>query len=414
MKLKFLLVFVYLLVGSTAFAELSEFSLRRVEIGIEQCDAVNNELIYKEYWKDSVKPENLKAVCIAEQFADQVASSGEAWLKGQAKRLIDLCESQSDSQESNFSCLKMTLDKTAMQISSSCVELGLQGIWDEGKCRRLVSYIFMKKFEAIFEKKEKPVEKVEPLIVEIVESELSLTSMWRIERATERCEQSDNDLLYKEYWGDSVKPENRKTICIAEQFADQVAAEGDSWLAKSAVDLIEQCEKQGRKNRQIYDFCLTKNLEQKTNILSTSCKELGEKKLWSELKCRHLVSYIFMINFEKKINSAKHPLERLKLSLDRKSENIWFQFFLNPIMAILVFLLFVLDVVFLMEKGTWMRITKIGFFIGPLILISSLLNAGLRALSSSFVIVIIFSCIAWNHRSTLKKPEKKKPIPIEF
>jgi len=413
MKLKFLFAFVYLLMGTTAFAELSTIATQWITIGTAQCDAVNNELIYKEYWKDSVKPENSKAVCIAEQFADQVAASGESWLEGQVDGLVDLCRSQSDSQKSYFSCLKITLDRTAKQISTPCSELGLQEIWDEDKCKRLVSYIFIKKFEMILEQRKKPAEKVKPIFKKI-ESELSLTSTWRIERAMERCEQSNNDLIYPEFWGDFVKPENRETVCLAEQFAEQMAADGDHWLANKSGKLIEECKKLGKKDEKIYALCLEKNLKQKILKLSRSCKEIGEKKIWSEQSCKLLVSYIFRMKIEKIVKPKMHLLEKIKRSLDRLNENKWVKLLINPVMAVLVFLLFVLDVVFLTEKGNWMQISRTGLIVGPLILLSGFTKTGNRLLSSGLAIVIIIGFIAWNHRKLVKKPKKKKPIPIEF
>jgi len=84
------------------------------------------------------------------------------------------------------------------------------------------------------------------------------------------------------------------------------------------------------------------------------------------------------------------------------------------VIAILVFIFFVLDVVFLIEKGTWMQVTKAGLFIGPLLLLSCFANDGIGLLLSGTTIIAILSLIGWNHRSVVKKPEKKKPTPIEF
>lgn len=417
MKIKFLLAFVYLLMSTIAFAELSEISTQRIKQGIARCEETNNELIYKKYWRDLVKPENLKSVCMVEQFADQVAADGDQWLENNAGGLIDLCRAQPNDQKSYFSCLKASLDKIATGLSNSCVELGVEKLWGEDKCRRLVSYIFMKKFETILKAKvSEPQAKVVqvPIPVDMSGSELSFTNAWRIEQAIERCDRFNNELIYKEYWGDSVKPENKKTVCIAEQFADQVAADGDSWLEEKSVNLIEQCENQGRKDKRIYHLCLQKNLEENIKILSLPCKELGEKKLWSERGCERLVSYIFIKKFEKVVESSRPLLERFKLALNRTNEMMLVRFFVNPVMATFVFILFVLDVVFLIDKGAWIRVTKISLFFGPLILFSCFTKGEARLLSSGIVIVIISMLVVWKHRRAAVESEKKKPTPIEF
>jgi len=413
MKFKFLLVSACLFLSSTAFAELSAKSTQRIKQGIVRCDEVHNELIYKEYWRDSVKPENLKAVCMAEQFADQVATDGDLWLEQKAIGLINECRAQSSGRSSYLTCLKTPLDQAAEELAHPCVELGAEKLWGEDKCRRLVSYIFMKKFETILESYQPPVGEVKPP-VDMVKPELSLTSTWRIEQAIARCDQTHNELMYKEYWKDFVKPENRKTVCMAEQFADQVAADGDHWLAKRGEELIEQCQEKGREDKKIYFLCLKKNLEQAVKMLSPPCKELGEKKLWSQQKCEHLVSYIFMKKFDQVLESRKSLWERFKLALDSLNQMTLVKFFINPVIAILVFIFFVLDVVFLMEKGTWMQVTKTGLFMGPLLLLSSFAHDGIRTLLSGIVIVIMLFIIGWNHRRAVLKPKKKKPTPIEF
>ena len=420
MKHKTFFIAVYLLVSTTAFAELSAVSTQRVLHGMDHCQRVDNELLYKEYWGDSVKPENLKEVCIAEQFADQVTLDGDVWLENQSRGLIEFCRSQSDGQEPFYSCLKISLDKAAKEISTPCVELEVQQLWSEEKCRRLVSYLFMKKFETILEAKpEENIPQVEEVKqpaapVDMIKPELSLTNTWRIEQAIERCDQSKNELTYKKYWQDSVNPENQKTVCIAEQFADQVAADGDAWLEKKANDLIDQCEMKGRKDVSMYTLCLERNIDKNAKVLSLPCNELGEKKLWSTQECEHLVSYIFISKFEKILLSRKPLLDRLKAPLDELSEGIFFKFFVNPVMAILLFILYVLDVIFLIEGGTWMRVTKAGLFLGPLILLSCFTYGGLGLLSSGITMVAILMTIAWNHRVIVRKKEKPKPVPIEF
>ena len=61
---------------------------------------------------------------------------------------------------------------------------------------------------------------------------------------------------------------------------------------------IKQCEKQGKNDEQMYSYCLQRNLGQKILALSSPCRELGEKGLWSTQNCQHLVSYIFMSKFD--------------------------------------------------------------------------------------------------------------------
>jgi len=224
---KVLLVFVYLLIGAPAFAELSEISAHRIKQGIAQCNEVDNKLIYNKYWRDSVESEQLKAVCMAEQFADQVATDGDPWLRDAATSLVTHCRAQSQKQESYFLCLKMSLDEIIHELAYPCVELEVEKLWSEEKCRRLVSYIFMKKFEMILEDYQPVVDAISPTI-DTTQPQLSLTNLWRIEDAIRWCNESDNALIYKEYWAKTVKPEDIHTVCIAEQFADQVAADGDA------------------------------------------------------------------------------------------------------------------------------------------------------------------------------------------
>jgi len=149
-KFKILLVFSCLLASTTVYAELSMVNKQRVGKGMLECKEENNELIYKDYWKDSVKPENLKSVCMAERFADQVAAEGEIWLENEAVALIYLCGEDPDSRKSFFSCMRTRLDEVAEDISEPCVELGSEKLWSEDKCKRLVSYIFLNKFNRIF------------------------------------------------------------------------------------------------------------------------------------------------------------------------------------------------------------------------------------------------------------------------
>lgn len=121
-----------------------------------------------------------------------------------------------------------------------------------------------------------------------------------------------------------------------------------------------------------------------------------------------------MEKFDKVLKYNKSLWERLKLVLDSLSKGIFIKFFINPVMATLVFVLFVLDVVFLIEKGTWMRVTKTGLGISPVLLIACFTKGGIRLLFSGIVMVVMFTIIVFNHYKFPKKPKKKKPKPIEF
>lgn len=415
MKFKILSVSICLLLSTTtAFAQLSAINKRRFELGILQCRGFNNELTYKEFWSNLVKPENLELVCNVEQFAIQVAADGDIWLEKEAIKLIDGCSDKPTTDTvSYFSCIKTRLDQEVEELVEPCTKLEVKPLWSKDKCRDLVSYLFSKNFTSIFASHESSARANEPP-VKMFEDKLSLSNSLKIEQAVKRCEQSNNELVYKKYWGDSIDSENQNSTCVAEQFADQLAADGNIWIETMAVDLIEQCEKQGRKEKKIYFYCLEKNLKSKVNILSSPCKELGKQGMWDYPACKDLVSYIFMEKFDNVLKHNTSLWERFNLALDGLSKGIFIKFFINPVMAILVFVLFVLDVVFLIEKGTWMRVTKTGLGISPVLLIACFTKGGIQLLFSAIVMVVMFAFIVFNHYKFPKKPKKKKPKPLEF
>lgn len=298
MKLKILLVAICLLLSTTAFAELSEISAYRINQGIAHCTETDNELTYKSYWKDSAEPGNLSALCMVEQFADQVAADGDEWLKTNSIRVMERCHARFSNDQRRFSlCLNEELDKIAKGLSSSCAELEAEEIWDKAECESLISYVFRKKFEPIREANM-------ALIADSTEvsSELSLTNTFRIKQAMNRCAQSKNEIMYEDYWGGPVKPQNRENICIVEKYADLLASEGDEWLNNEAANAIKRCEKRGRKSRKIYLSCLELRLAGNLRRLSLPCNEIGEKKLWSAAECKSLVSYIFMTKLKRSKN----------------------------------------------------------------------------------------------------------------
>lgn len=281
------------------------------------------------------------------------------------------------------------------------------------KFKILLAFVCLLISTTVFVSHESPVG-VKESSAEPIESTLSMINTWKIQTAIKRCGNSNNELIYKEYWTDSVGSEDMESTCIAEQFADQAAEEGDVWLDKKAEKLIEECERQGQRAPEMYYLCLKNNLRRVTNTLSSPCKELGEQNLWNEQSCAHLISYIFMEKFNKILNPKKPLLERFKLTLDRISKNTFVYFFINPLVAIIVFIFFVVDVVYLIEKGTWMHVTRVGLFMGPLLLISCFTKDGTRLLLSGIIIIAIFLISRWNHQVAKLKSKKEKPKPIEF
>lgn len=159
-----LLVSVYLLMATTAFAELSAVNSKMIQRGIARCEKVNNELTYTEYWGDSVAPENLKVVCIAEKFAHQAAAKSNAWMKNNAGRFIDQCkEAGKKNKGIYYGCLNEGLSQNMRVLSSPCRELGREELWSEQECKHLINYIFMTRFQVILKSKMNIRERIELL-----------------------------------------------------------------------------------------------------------------------------------------------------------------------------------------------------------------------------------------------------------
>ena len=235
----------------------------------------------------------------------------------------------------------------------------------------------------------------------IVAAELSVTNQWRIEQSVHRCGKTDNALTYPEYWEDTITDENRETVCMAEQFAQLVAVEGEGWLKNEGVKFINKCKTQSKGNDAKYYACLQAGLEKITKQLSSSCKELGEEGLWDEGRCRRLVSYIFMTDFDK-VMQANRPL--ITKVMDSKILKLLF----SPIAAIILLILYVLDVVLLTDPGNWMRIPRFGFIVGTIILGTWFFQGELRFIGMGVAVLICVGGIIRNHIRVLFKPDKKK------
>ena len=245
-------------------------------------------------------------------------------------------------------------------------------------------------------------------------AELSEKNLKMIQRGTARCKSVNNELTYTEYWGDSVAPENLEVICIAEKFAHQAASVGNSWLKKSAGELIVQCKEEGKEDKRIYYLCLQENLERNVRTLSIPCRELAAEKMWSEQECRHLVSYIFMKKFEKILKSQMAPVEHLEALADRISGNIWLKLLVNPVMATLFFLFMNYDVLYLSKNGSWMRVTKVSFAFGPLLLLTCFPKGGMNILSSGGIMLLMSLVVIWNHLGIKITFKRKKPVSSNF
>jgi len=239
-------------------------------------------------------------------------------------------------------------------------------------------------------------------------AELSVTSQWRIEQADHRCRTTGNAITYKEYWGDAVTDDTKETICMAEQFADLVVMDGDPFLEKQGVELIQQCKKQTKNDMNKYFMCLKKNLEQVTKVLSSPCRELGEAQLWEEEMCRRLVSFIFVQRFEKIMEVNRPPMEKLKLWVDKLGNMVAVNVLFNPIMAVLCLIVFIADVVLIVDRGNWTRASKMCIIVGMIILVSCYVKEGLRTFSSIIAILVTVSAVAWNHLKSKFGFDRKK------
>lgn len=236
---------------------------------------------------------------------------------------------------------------------------------------------------------------------EIAAAELSVTNQWRIEQSVDYCGKTNNTLAYPEYWGSTVTDENRETVCLAEQYAQFVALEGGQWLENQGVEFINQCKAYSKGDNTKYFSCLREGLQQVTNQISSSCQELGDEGLWEEDRCRRLVTYIFIKDFDK-ILQTNRPL--IKKLMDIKILKILF----NPVTAIVLLLLFVLDIVLLTDPGNWMRVPGFGFLVGTIILASWFFQGELRFIGMGGAVLICVGGIIRNHILVVFKPDKKK------
>jgi len=246
------------------------------------------------------------------------------------------------------------------------------------------------------------------LIPETAFAELSMTNQWRIEQADHRCRLTNNDITYTEYWGDAVTEDNKETICMAEHFANLVMMDGDAWLEKQGVELIQQCKEVTKKDKNKYFLCLQKNLVQFIKILSSPCRELGVEKLWEEKMCRRLVSFIFIQRFEELLEVSKTPVEKIGAWIDRIGNIGAVRILFNPVMAVLWLIVFILDMMLLIDRGNWTRVPRLGIIIGSIILVSCYVKGGLRYFSAGIAIFIMVAVIVWNHLQLKFKIDKKK------
>ena len=232
-------------------------------------------------------------------------------------------------------------------------------------------------------------------------AELSVTSQWRIEQAKHRCDTTENAIVYTEYWQDSVTDENRETVCMAEQFAKIAAEEGDEWLKNASVEFIEKCKGVNEKDNAKYYSCLRIGLEKISKQLSSSCKELEDEGLWDAARCERLVSYIFIKEFNKVLMDHRSIVEKAM-------ENEILKFLFGPIPAIIMLLLYVIDIVLITDPGNWWRIPKLGLIVGTIILVSWFLPDQWKFLCLSFAILICIVGILGNHVAGLFKSDKEK------
>ncbi|OGX35111.1 MAG: hypothetical protein A3C36_07050 [Omnitrophica WOR_2 bacterium RIFCSPHIGHO2_02_FULL_52_10] len=154
MKFRIILTITILLLSASdaVFAELSLTGTWRIEQAAGECQASGNQLLYPEYWQDAVTEENKETLCMAERFSDLVALDGDTWLKTKAAPMIQQCrEDAKVDKRAYFTCLQENLESVTGELGSPCRELGVEKLWDEKMCRRLISYIFISKFEQVLE-----------------------------------------------------------------------------------------------------------------------------------------------------------------------------------------------------------------------------------------------------------------------
>jgi hypothetical protein len=243
---------------------------------------------------------------------------------------------------------------------------------------------------------------------QIVFGELSVTNKWRIEQATLRCTESNNAIRYQEYWQDSVSDENEEVVCMAEQVADLIVTEeADEWLEKKAIELIESCKNDAKRDMRIYFLCLQKNLDRNTRIVSSPCKEFGREQLWDQEQCSRLVSFIFMKRFEGVLEENKPQIQKVHTSIDKIKDVKVVRTVFNPIIAIIFFYLLALAIVFLIDRGNWMRVSRWGFVTGPFIVISCFFSGGWRFFLAGIAIITLIVLVLWNRRKTIVELIKK-------
>jgi len=244
--------------------------------------------------------------------------------------------------------------------------------------------------------------------------ELSVTNKWRIEQATRQCAENHNAIQYREYWQDTVSKESDEVVCMAEQVAGLIVAEGDEWLDKKALELIENCKEQAKKDMSVYFLCLQKNLDRTTRIISSACTELGKENLWDKEQCKRLVTFIFMKKFEVVLEEHKPQIKKINASIDEIKKVKVVRTLFNPIMAIIFFYLLALVVVFWIDGGNWMRISIWGFVTGPFIIASCILQGGWRFFLSGIAILILLIFVLCVQRKAVLKFINKIKKKIGF
>jgi hypothetical protein len=232
-------------------------------------------------------------------------------------------------------------------------------------------------------------------------AELSVTNTWRIEQAQNWCDNEQNRLTYGEYWQETVTEENRQTVCVAEQFAKQIADDqGDKWLDTKAVGYIKKCKERTGKDAALYYKCLGQVIDQVTKELTVPCQELGDEGLWETARCGRLISYIFIQRFEDIVQDLRPA--HIKM-MDVKLLRLLF----TPVVAIVLLFMFVLDVVLLIDPGNWMRVPRISFFVGVVVLVSFFVPKEYNFVGLGVVVAWLLLSIIWNHVDLMLHPEKR-------
>ena len=188
---------------------------------------------------------------------------------------------------------------------------------------------------------------------------------------------------------------------MAEQFAQLVSDEGEGWLENKSLEFINQCKTHSAGNNTKYYSCLEMGLKKVTKQLSSSCQELGEEGLWDEDRCARLVSYIFIKDFDTIMQANRPLIEKVTGS---KVLNSLF----NPIVAIVLLILYVLNIVLLVDPGNWSGTSKFCFVVGAIILGSWFLKSEFRFFGMGGAILICVGGIILSYIKMLFKPDKKQ------